>query len=60
MAELSPLDEAETLRFLEERDNVSDEALIARMNAAPDKGGALLVELSEFVERRADVKKPPG
>lgn len=29
--------------FLEARDQVSDEQLIARMNAAPDMGGALLV-----------------
>lgn len=38
--------------FLEARDQVSDEELIARMNAAPDMGGALLVELSKFVTTR--------
>ena len=31
-----------------------DRALIARMNAAPDMGGAMLVELSEFLARRAE------
>ncbi|WP_297753841.1 hypothetical protein [Hydrogenophaga sp.] len=35
------------------RDEVSDEALVARMNAAPDMGGATLVELSRFLARRA-------
>lgn len=40
--------------YIEARDKVSDEELIARMNAAPDMGGALLVELSDFVARRAD------
>lgn len=38
--------------FLEARDQVSDEELIARMNAAPNMGGATLVELSNFVYRR--------
>lgn len=38
--------------YMEARDQVSDEELIARMNAAPDMGGALLVELSGFVSRR--------
>jgi hypothetical protein len=38
--------------YMEARDQVSDEELIARMNAAPDMGGALLVELSDFVSRR--------
>ncbi|MEJ5999740.1 hypothetical protein [Paucibacter soli] len=37
---------------MEARDNVSDEELIVRINAAPHMGGALLVELSEFMERR--------
>ena len=38
--------------FLEARDQVSDAELIARMNAAPNMGGAILVELSNFVSRR--------
>ena len=38
--------------YMEARNQVSDEELIARMNAAPDMGGALLVELSNFVSRR--------
>lgn len=46
-------EELEEMRFLEARDRVSDEELIARMNAAPDMGGALLVALSEFVGRRS-------
>lgn len=36
------------------RDEVSDDALVARMNAAPDMGGATLVELSRFLARRAE------
>jgi hypothetical protein len=44
----------EEMRFLEARDNVSDEELIARMNAAPDMGGALLVAQSELVARSSD------
>ena len=39
--------------YLEARDQVSDEALVARMNAAPGMGGAALVELCEFLARRA-------
>jgi len=47
-------DDEQAMRARKEaRDNVSDEELIARMNAAPDMGGALLVELSEFMERKA-------
>ena len=38
--------------YMEARNQVSDEELIARMNSAPDMGGALLVELSNFVSRR--------
>ncbi len=37
---------------MEARNQVSDEELIARMNAAPDMGGAMLVELSNFVQAR--------
>lgn len=43
--------------FLEARDNVSDEELVARMTAAPDMGGALLVELSNFVAKRGDFRE---
>lgn len=45
--------ELEERAYMEARDQVSDEELIARMNAAPDMGGANLVELSNFVSRRA-------
>lgn len=47
-------DEAEERAHLERRDQVSDEKVVARMNSAPDCGGGLLVELSEFVARRRD------
>lgn len=46
--------EAQELAFLKARDEVSDEELIARVNAAPDMGGKLLVELGEFMVRRAE------
>lgn len=45
--------ELDELEFLKARDEVSDEELLDRMRAAPDMGGALLVELCEFVIRRA-------
>lgn len=45
-------DDAEELAYLEQRDQVCDEELTARMLAASDCGGRLLVELSEFVARR--------
>jgi len=38
--------------YIEARDSVSDDELLARMNSAPDMGGALLVELHNFVSRR--------
>lgn len=44
--------EAEQAHLLE-RSNVSDEELVARMNAAPDMGGQQLVELAAFLERRS-------
>ena len=44
--------ELEERAYMEARNQVSDEELIARMNAAPDMGGAILVELSNFVSRR--------
>ena len=42
------------LAYMLARDEVSDDALVARMNAAPDMGGATLVELSRFLARRAE------
>lgn len=39
--------------FLKARNQVSDEELVARMNAAPNLGGELLVTLSQFVSRRS-------
>lgn len=47
-----PSDDAEERAYLEQRDQVSDEELTARMLAAPDCGGRLLVELNEVVARR--------
>lgn len=47
-----PFDESEERAYLEQRDQVSDDELVARMLAAPDCGGELLIELSEFVARR--------
>ncbi len=46
--------ELQELAFLKARDEVSDEELQARVNAAPDMGGALLVELGEFMIRRVE------
>lgn len=45
-------DEAEERAYLEQRDQVNDEELTSRMLAAPDCGGGMLVELSEFVAQR--------
>jgi hypothetical protein len=45
--------ELQEMAWLEERDNVSDEQLIARMQSVPESVGSLLVELSEFVRRRS-------
>lgn len=39
--------------FMIARDNVSDDELVACMNAAPDMGGSTLGELSDFLARRA-------
>lgn len=36
------------------RNEVSDDVLVARMNAAPDMGGATLVELGRFLARQAE------
>lgn len=46
------LPDPDELAFLEARNRVPDEELNARMNRAPDMGGALLVELSDFATRR--------
>lgn len=45
------------LAYMLARDEVSDDALVARMNAAPDMGGATLVELSRFLARRTERDK---
>lgn len=42
------------LAYMLARDEVSDEALVARMSSAPDMGGAMLFELSGFLARRAE------
>ena len=39
--------------YVEARNSVSDDELLARIKNAPDCGGSLLVELSEFVEQRS-------
>lgn len=41
------------LAYMLARNEVSDDALVARTNAAPDMGGATLVELGRFLARRA-------
>ena len=45
------------LKYMLARDEVSDDALVARMNSAPDMGGSTLVELSRFLGRRAERDK---
>jgi hypothetical protein len=50
--ELSPEFLDAERRFLEERYKVSDEELLARVLAAPDMGGAMLVKLNEFALSR--------
>lgn len=47
----------EEFKFLQNRDNVSDEELVDRINNAPDMGGSLLVELSQFVSRNNGFEK---
>ena len=44
--------------FLEEQYNISSEKLAARVRSAPDMGGAMLTQLSEFMARPAD--EPEG
>ena len=48
----------EERRFLEERDSVSDEELVARMNSAPDVGGALLAGLMSAGEPTYEGEHP--
>lgn len=43
--------------FMEERYNIIDEELAARVRSAPDMGGAMLVQLSEFMARPADERE---
>lgn len=42
------------LAYMLARNEVSDDTLVTRMNAAPDMGGATLVELGRFLARRAE------
>ncbi len=51
--------ESDDIEYLRRRDDVPDDVLIARMNAAPDMGGSLLVELSEFAARRQAEQRFP-
>jgi len=44
--------------YIEARNSVSDAELLARVQKAPDCGGSLLVELSEFVEQHVEVRLP--
>lgn len=44
--------EIEERARIEARDQISDEALVARMLASPDVGGSTLVTLSNFVANR--------
>lgn len=46
--------EMEERAFIEARNRVSDDVLVARMNSSPDNGGALMVELSNFVVSRVE------
>lgn len=49
---VSIIDQAEIAALAREGDVGVDE-LVARIKAAPDMGGKLIVELSEFMETRA-------
>ena len=51
-----PFNEAEQA-FLEEQYNISNEELAARVRSAADMGGAMLVQLSEFMAPPADEQK---
>lgn len=51
---MDDLQEQAERAFMEARNNVSDTELVARINAAPDMGGAMLVELSEFMANRLE------
>ena len=49
-------DDAE-MAFLLTRDDVSDEELVARVQSAPDMGGALIAELSDSASKRSKPAK---
>lgn len=40
--------------FMDEQYSVSNDDLVARVRSAPDMGGALLVQLSEFMVTRPE------
>lgn len=42
--------------FMEKRYAVSDEELVARIRSAPDMGGAMLVQLSEFMVTKVETE----
>lgn len=50
---MDPMINSAEMAYIEARNAVSDEQLLARVKNAPDCGGALLVELSEFLEQQA-------
>ncbi len=51
------VDEKAEQAYLQARYNVTEEQLVARINAAPDMGGALLVELNELMEKKMTTEK---
>jgi len=40
------------MAYIEARNSVNDEELLKRIRTAPDCGGALLVELSDFLQQQ--------
>ena len=49
---MNKIDEEKMFEYMKKRnENLTDKQFIERINNAPDMGGSLLVELSEFVER---------
>lgn len=50
------LDAAEKA-FMEERYNISNEELAARVRSAPDMGGAMLIQLREFIAPPTDERQ---
>lgn len=48
---------SDELAYMLARNEVRNEVLVARVNAAPDMGGAMLVELSRFLARWAERHK---